>query len=651
MLAVLPVLFFALAFLYLAATGELRTAFVKAAVVSGLVVVAATEALSPFRLLSTEATVVVWILASAVAALGVWRRRAAIARTLRASADDRRWRLIALVAIPVFAIVATTGVIAWVSPPNTYDSMTYHLARVAHWAADSSIAFYPTNIVRQLYEPPFSEYAVLQLQLLSGGDRLAAFVQWLSMLGSLIGVSWIAQQLGAPPKGQALAVILVATLPMGILQATSTQVDYVLAFWLVTTASFALAFVARAGANAAAWFAASLGLAMLTKGTAYVFAAPLVILLAGWMFIRLRRQVIAPALIMLAIPLAINAGYFERNQAIFHNPLAPVQDTSALVNGRFGPQVTLSNLVRDSVLQLGTPNAALNNFVERAVARVHSSVLHIGLNDPATTWSGATFHVNSLSLDEDYAGDPLQALAALAAVLVAIALAFRRGPPLLAVYGIGLVLAMLVFASYLRWQPWHSRLELPLLVLSAPLSAVVISRFASAAAIIGASAVLVVASVPWVIDNQSRPLVGFSLPTAISPGARLLPSGNSIFNTPREDLFFAKYQALEAPYLRVASQAVAQHCGEIALWNGPDDWEYPLWALTSEFGDGARIDQVFIDNASDNASRFGSKPCLLVALTSNLPPAVTVEGVDFGRSWVQNGVGLYEPLATGAAES
>ena len=63
----------------------------------------------------------------------------------------------------IAVVVALTGAIALFAVPITWDSMTYHLARVAHWAQDHTVAFYPTHVVRQLYPPPWAEYAMLHL--------------------------------------------------------------------------------------------------------------------------------------------------------------------------------------------------------------------------------------------------------------------------------------------------------------------------------------------------------------------------------------------------------------------------------------------------------------------------------------------------------
>src|SRR5439155_14043743 len=83
------------------------------------------------------------------------------------------------------------------------------------------------------------------------------------------------QQLGAGPRAQALSALFCATIPMGILQATSTQNDYVLAFWLVCLAFTLLAALAEpANPLYLIGVGASLGLALLTKGTAYVLVGP-----------------------------------------------------------------------------------------------------------------------------------------------------------------------------------------------------------------------------------------------------------------------------------------------------------------------------------------------------------------------------------------
>lgn len=172
-------------------------------------------------------------------------------------------------------IVAITGVLAIASAPNNPDSMGYHMSRVMHWIQQGTVAHYPTHNLKQLYQNPGSEFAITQFQLLSGGDYFANSVQWGSMVMSLVGVSLIARQLGCDRRGQLLAVVLCATIPMGILQAASTQNDYVLSLWLVCFTYFSLLIV-QAGVtrSTAIYIGASLGLVILSKGTGYIYAFP-----------------------------------------------------------------------------------------------------------------------------------------------------------------------------------------------------------------------------------------------------------------------------------------------------------------------------------------------------------------------------------------
>ena len=171
----------------------------------------------------------------------------------------------------------TIGLIALIAPPNTNDSMSYHMSRVVHWQQNHSIAHYPTHILRQIVLPPGAELAILHLQILSESDRFANLVQWLSVAAGLCGVSLIAKELGADVRGQILSVVVCATLPMVILQASSTQNDAVEAFWMTCLVYFLLVMRRRQE-----WFypylvGMSLGLALLTKATAYLLAPPFLI--------------------------------------------------------------------------------------------------------------------------------------------------------------------------------------------------------------------------------------------------------------------------------------------------------------------------------------------------------------------------------------
>jgi hypothetical protein len=158
-----------------------RSSVLHAAIVWGVTVTALTEAQSLVGLVSFRAVLTGWVAVVALLVIVSPRIERAEPRASRpeGAALGPRSRLLLL---SVAVLAAIEGVTAVVAPPNTFDSMTYHMSRVMHWIQNGSLASYPTQIARQLYPPPGAELAILQFQILSGGDRFANLVQWIVSL-------------------------------------------------------------------------------------------------------------------------------------------------------------------------------------------------------------------------------------------------------------------------------------------------------------------------------------------------------------------------------------------------------------------------------------------------------------------------------------
>jgi len=186
--------------------------------------------------------------------------------------------------------VLILGLIAFIAAPNNSDSVTYHMSRVIHWIQNANIAHYPTNITRQLYSGPFAEFVILHLQILSDGDRFANLVQWFSMIGSVIGASLIAKQLKADIRGQSFSAVIASAIPMGILQSSTTQNNFVVSFWLVCFVYYLLKLKEIENEKSVLIYSCAggiaLGLAFLTKATAYVISLPFLI----WLFISVIKK-------------------------------------------------------------------------------------------------------------------------------------------------------------------------------------------------------------------------------------------------------------------------------------------------------------------------------------------------------------------------
>jgi len=240
----------------------------------GALLVLSTEVFSLFRSLTFTTVCLFWG-AVAVAAFLLHRRFSSRAISRPAPTPNPLSRTQKGLLVGVAVLLALTAITAVAAPPNNWDSMTYHMTRVKHWEQYGSISFFPTHNLRQLCMPPFAEYAILHLEILSGGDRFANLVQWIALVGSLIGVSLIAKEIGASSKGQILSAVFAATLPMAVLQSSSTQNDLVVSLWMVCLVLFCIRFARSANWASAIPFGVSLGLATLTKGTSWVFAFPI----------------------------------------------------------------------------------------------------------------------------------------------------------------------------------------------------------------------------------------------------------------------------------------------------------------------------------------------------------------------------------------
>jgi hypothetical protein len=603
-----------------------RDVLLTGAVVAGVLVASITELLSLVRGLTAIGLVTAWGLM--LIGVGLVARRARYPPMPRPFRALRHlgWSLDLAMLAWIAVVILATGAIAVFAVPITVDSMTYHLARVAHWVQQASVAFYPTHVIRQIHQPPWAEYAVLHLFLLWGGDRLSNLVQWGSMILSLVGVSVIARQLGAGTRGQLLGAFVCATIPMGIMQAGTVQNDYAVTLWLVCLASALLALRARPGLAPALVAGGSLGLALLTKATAYVFAAPLVALL----LLADRRRPIATrlgqaALIGLAA-IALNAPQYARNLGVFGSPLGPGTEGSGYhyVNDAVSPAILASNVVRNVGLHAGTPWPGVNAQMNTLVVAMHRA-MGIAIDDPRTTWPAARFTVDRPVVHEDLAGNVLHA----AAMAVAFVGAWRvRRDGRVRMLAVCLLAAFVLFCLLLRWQPWHSRLHLPLFVLASPVVGVVFERLTWPVLAISL-ALLGVSSVPFLAGNDAHPLLG----------------RRSIFTRS-----WAEQRPRHAGtmFVTAASMIRSSGCAHVGLAPFPDDREYFLWALLADGAWRGRLEPVLVTNASAVVRRVpGGRPCAIIRrweADEEHTRGVTIETQQYRAASSRDGVELLLPV-------
>jgi hypothetical protein len=356
---------------------------------------------------------------------------------------------------------------------------------------------------------------------------------------------------------------------------------------------------------------ASLGLAILAKPTAYLFALPF----AVWLLVPLPGRTSPrswkPILVVASVALMLNAGQYARNVLVFESPLGRGDEggpTFRYANDALAPSLIASNVARNLALHLvATPSSAMNRAVADVVMQAHGR-LGIDVDDPRSTFGDTPFGPQA-AYSEDTAGNPLH-LAAVALAAVA-ALVWLKQDRAVALYGLAIASGFVLFCVVLRWQPWNSRLQLPLFVLAAPFVALVFGAVSRPLLFVLAG-LLLFGALPYALNNTARPLVG---PT-------------SVFAVSREEQYFANQRALLVPFLAVRDALRATGCTRLGLLAEGNDWEYPLWVVTRGLPQPIAIEHVGVENASGGLSR-PFQPCVIVSIKANQPGSVTVDGVSY----------------------
>jgi hypothetical protein len=593
-----------------------RDSFLFATIPWALFVTLATEGLSIFYLITRPGMIITWLCFAGVCLYWMTRAR----RGERQSENDNeessepldlseKIRLCGIIAIVVF-----TGLTALVSAPNNWDAMEYHMPRLVEWISNHGVQLYPTIDRQQLSMPPFSEYTMLHLDLLYGSDRLVNLVQWFASVGCIVGVSLVTRLLGGDRRAQIFAAALAATVPAGILGASNVKNDYVLSYWIVLAVYLLLRWRTHQTWPDTLAIAATLSLAIFTKGTAYAFL-PLLVLacVATWDWPSVRRILFRLPVIALLL-ICINAPVWVRNYSfsgsIFGLPYfdgAGQNSARMFGNSHITLTRSIANLLRGVGLNMAVPSLRVNAFTTHVLSSC-IRLLGVDPNDPSQIVIGQSglfrpFAVTFASRSEAMTGNTLHFLLFVAALLVCF-FAFRKMNRAVVWLGAGLVGAFFLYSALLRWSPFNARYQLPLFTLSAVVVALAFSRVLPKVAVTCLTVVLLVCAIPPTLANQARPLVTAS-------GLK-----GSILVTPRDDTyFFDQHQVLADSFIAAAKATSSTSCKSIGVDAKLLHYEYPFFALITEYGGTVKISYVGVNNPTASFKpKLAEAPCRIVCL-------------------------------------
>jgi hypothetical protein len=503
----------------------------------------------------------------------------------------------------VFAIILITGVLGLLSPPQSVDSLHYHMSRIAHWAQEGSIGHFATGIRVQNSISPGAEILMLHPYVLSQSDFLVNSVQWIAMFLSLLGVTHITQQLGGSRKAELLSAIFVVSLPMGIAQASNTLNDYVAAFWLICVTVEGLNLYQSRNESdwriALVFLSLATGLVILTKATAlpYLTFSGFIVIISvlkrGGRRDTLRWVVLGFILIAVVI-----SGYLIRNAITYAN-IFDKELVDLHRNELISFRGILSNIVKNAGLHAGTPWEGVNNQIYRLISAIHVKI-DLDINDPRTTLIGY-FAVNKPTTNEAYTGNYLHAYLVLTSFFLVIFQ--RKSIGNLALYfGAAVIGGFFLFSAIYKWQIVGSRYHLPFFVMISSFVACLVCSFQYqySSRVIGF--MLLLSTVPWLFGIRSRPII---------PSVSNSPI-ESVLTNPRESFYTVNVPWVVDQYHTIIDEVIAAQCSRVGLMLGGSAMEYLLWAQLGAPRNDLEIEWIVNGTPSERYVQDAFSPCAVI---------------------------------------
>ena len=455
---------------------SLRLSFIKASLILSLLMVTFTESLSFFKVLNFNFISLLWIitfLVSLTILIFLTKKNKFSLKSVKFNkiADYlKKETLIIKVTLSLGLVVLITLFCVDFTFNTNWDSYTYHLPRVEHWIQDKNVDFFPTNNIRQLYLAPFSEYAILNLRLLSGNALFLNFVQFFALINCSLLASLIAKSFGLLRRGQIMAFVLALTIPMGILQAQTTQTDLVVSFFLISFVYFGISVIQKKELSVSniLFLCLSFSFGILTKSTFYIFTLPFCLIFGIYYLKLFRFKAFLILLFIIPIFLLTNSSFLIREYRQFGSFLGPQKSSPYYLpslNEEFGVKETLSNSVKNIGLHLALPNDTWNIKIDQMVTRFHE-IIKFPLNSDKTSWFKMPYKT-SFTLHHDVVGNFLHTILFFVALFF-VFVRFRSTPKLVLHYSLAIIFGFLFFVFLLKWQPWQTRLDLPMFFCMTP---------------------------------------------------------------------------------------------------------------------------------------------------------------------------------------
>lgn len=533
-------------------------------------------------------------------------------RQLGVSARDvwNKGRTVCIAAVkkaPRYGILILLGTVVLAlslfTTPHNWDSMTYHLPRIAYWAQNRSVEHYATNSIRQIASPVLAEFVNLHVYLLCRRhDLFFNLLQAASYLTCAVFVGGIARKLSCDRRFCFPAMLLFMTMPIAYAESLTTQVDHFAAIWLVFFVYRLLDYTDVAETvhirfdKITVIRVCIMGLCVAWGYLAKPSVCVGMVVFALWLLILcIRRKDDFKELIYLclcALPCVALPMLPEilRNFQTFGSYASKSAGAAQLV-GTLQPSYLFVNLLKNLSFNLPTPFVRNGHLIFREIAVRAAAFLGVELNAVSISEAGREYVLHEAgTYGCDTAINPtvmwLFLICAFWMLARAVFQRIKRNKGTQRERGgkgyfWTATLSFLLFCTILRWEPFVSRYMIAYLALLCPAIAFCLQRGTEKCG--GALRFCILGIVSLLCLVEAVNLTRYHYEICKGP-ARTRPYS-----------YFAVRWEEMAVYPPLADEIKAQGYQTVGLYlKKADDFEYPFWAMLR----GCRLEHILVENES-----------------------------------------------------
>jgi len=368
-----------------------------------------------------------------------------------------------LIEIIYFIFIIILFFTAIYCPPNSWDSMSYHLPRIEHWRSNQNIYPYDTYQGRQVFFPPLFDYVIGIFQTTTESDYLSNIPSFLALIGSICLLKIFGRKLQVNISNLYLSLGFFLSYPLIIFQSTSTLNDLgnLFMFGLFLLTFHEIYFEHKHTLSKYVFLSTTAFICVLMKYNNFFFIFPQLLIVIFQLFNVRETKLIWKLIPINLLLFAIFLGPFIARNYIAYGNFLGGTNFPILENENKSIAGFLSIASKNFLDYLITPFQTANHYLFNLLQKFHQ-LIAIDIHSPLTNLSDG-YNINYL-LSEEYSSSFPHFLIFFFLIITLFVYkntAFKLKKIFL-VYLASIVISILLNSLFFKWSVWGTRTRLQL---------------------------------------------------------------------------------------------------------------------------------------------------------------------------------------------